>query len=51
MTDDQIRAIRSAYAAGESQQAIADRTGFSQTSVSRVVRKVRYAHIMHPGED
>jgi hypothetical protein len=49
MTDEDIRAIRAARAAGESQQSIADRTGFSQTSISRVVRGVRYAYV--PGED
>lgn len=38
VTDAQVRQIRRRYEKGESQQAIADRFGISQTQVSRIIR-------------
>lgn len=46
LTEDDVREIRRAYAAGEgSQRAIADWFGIEQTAVSQIVRRVRWAHV------
>lgn len=42
LAEDDVDAIRRAYSAGRSQTQIARIYGISQTSVSRIVRKVRY---------
>lgn len=46
LTETDVRAIRSEYAAGGiSQQALADRFGIAQTAISHVVRRTTWAHI------
>jgi hypothetical protein len=46
LTDDDVREIRRAYAAGEgSQQQIADRYGIYQTTVSVIVRGKAWKHV------
>ena len=45
LSESDVRAIRDAYANGESQTAIGKRYGIAQTSVSKVVRGVRWAHV------
>jgi DNA-directed RNA polymerase specialized sigma24 family protein len=45
LTDDTVREIRAAYAAGESQQRIADRLGIDQTNVSCIVRRLTWRHV------
>jgi len=46
LTEAEVRAIRAAYAAGGiSQQALAERYGVSQVSVSRVIRHETWTHL------
>ncbi len=45
LTDDDVRAIRLAYANGESQQSIADRHGIHQTAVSGIARRQTWSHV------
>ena len=45
LTDDEVRLIRRRYAAGETQQAIADSVGISQRTVSSIVRRQAWAHV------
>ena len=46
LTEDQVQAIRSKYAAGGiSQQALADQYGIGQASVSRIVRRANWDHL------
>jgi hypothetical protein len=44
-TADDIRAIRAAFAAGESQGSIANRFDTAQAVVSRIVRRTSWAHV------
>jgi hypothetical protein len=44
-TPSEVRAIRAAFAAGESQGSIARRLGASQSGISAIVRRVTWAHI------
>lgn len=48
LTDDDVREVRRRLAAGELQRAIAAEMGISQTSVSKVQRGVRWAHVEGP---
>lgn len=45
LTDQMVQAIRSRYADGETQQAIAHDIGINQTTVSTIVRRRTWTHI------
>lgn len=45
-TDEQVRQMRTAYASGETQTAIAKRFGCRQSDVSRIVRKDYWRHVI-----
>jgi DNA-directed RNA polymerase specialized sigma24 family protein len=46
LTDDTVRAIRRRYLDGESQQQIADSLGVTQVTVSLVLRRKTWAHVV-----
>lgn len=46
LTHDQVRAIRSRYAAGETEAAIAVVFGVNPSTVSRVVTRTRWTHVV-----
>lgn len=45
-SDAQVRAIRTRYAAGERQQALADELGVTNATISKIVLRQRYAHVI-----
>jgi DNA invertase Pin-like site-specific DNA recombinase len=45
LDDDDVRAIRAAHAAGESQSSIARRLGMSQANISRIVLRQNWSHV------
>jgi hypothetical protein len=45
LTDERVRAIRAAYAAGETQTSIAARHSVRQSLISRVVRREAWSHV------
>lgn len=45
LTEDEVKAIRARYEAGETQRAIAFEFGVNQSTVSRLVRHVRWARV------
>lgn len=45
-TDDQVRAIRKAYADGNSQSRIAEQYGVRPTTIGRIVRRERRADVL-----
>ena len=47
VTEEQVREIRSLYAAGQhSQQSLADHYGLDQTGISLIVRRKSWAHVI-----
>jgi hypothetical protein len=45
LNDEMVRTIRSWYASGRTQQSIADELGIGQMTVSKVIRRVSWAHV------
>jgi predicted DNA binding protein len=45
LTEDQVRAIRAAYKAGQSQTSLAKQYGLSQPSVHKIVHRQSYADV------
>lgn len=49
LTEDDVRAVRVAYAGGETQVSLAARYGVSQTTISRVVLRKTWSHVARVG--
>lgn len=45
LTEDDVRAVRAAYAGGETQVSLAARYGVNQTTISRIILRVTWPHI------
>lgn len=45
LSGDEVREIRRLYAAGATQVALAERFGTPQTNISRIVRRLAWAHV------
>lgn len=46
LTEEDVRAIRSAYADGESQESIGKRYGVSQPNIGCIVRRKTWTHVL-----